>query len=137
MKSPATLLTSLRRESLPLALVGILVVLFQLMGMPTAGVAAPAATSPDGIVLCLGLDGDAEGHSPADHHGSGTCPCGPLCLHALSAAHALTPPEAMLAPTGWNLAERRAVSWWPRRGEIPEAPHLTTRSIRAPPFQAV
>ena len=137
MRGPATLLTSLRRESLPLALVGVLVVLFQLLGTPATSIAAPATIPPDGIILCLGLDGDAEGHSPADHHGSGTCPCGPLCLHALSAAHALTPPEATVLPVGWSLAARRTASWWPARGAIPDAPHLSTRSIRAPPFQAI
>jgi hypothetical protein len=136
MKRRTTLLNSLRRESLPLALVGILVVLFQLLGPATSGKAAPVA-SVDGIVLCLGLDGDAAGHTPADHHGSDTCPCGPLCLHALASAHLLTPPDGSAIGATWNLTLHGAASWWPFRREVPDSPYLSVSSIRAPPFPAI
>lgn len=122
------LLGLFRREALPLAVLCALALVVQLV----AGTMAAAATSGDnGLgVLCISgqvTDGDVP---PSPGHGTGLCPCGPVCPHGTTClAGGCASAGASVRPVLRASSPRFGV-----RDTSPVArPLLASGGIRAPP----
>ncbi|WP_417767495.1 hypothetical protein [Stappia sp.] len=122
------LLQLFRREALPLAVLCALALVVQLV----AGTMAAAATSGDsGLdVLCISgqvSDGDVP---PSPGHGTGLCPCGPVCPHgATCLAGGCAPAAASVRPAPSGRSPLFIVRDMPPRART----LLASGGIRAPP----
>ncbi|WP_172838520.1 hypothetical protein [Stappia sp. ES.058] len=131
----STVLKSLRREALPLAVLAILALVLQGVAGPVLA-AAGAQDAPGLQIICLNdavTSGDTQ--SAPSGHEAGFCTCGPACPHG-AACQALRG----LGPASWSSQPPEAMSvaeWqYPARALHSER-FGALSAIRGPPMHEI
>jgi hypothetical protein len=128
MRNDPKLLRLFRREALPLAVLCALALVVQLLA---GSLAASAATGDNGLnALCIGGEATGGDARPAVDHGTGLCPCGPVCPHG-PACLSLGCSGAAASPVARPMSSAVSFGIW--RDPLAPRTGLASGTIRAPP----